>query len=59
MIGFAAERLIEIEVGAVSGAVCGEKNPRLAQRNGCRDRAGRRAAWAEKALTAVIQVAYV
>ena len=39
MIGFAAERLMELEVGAVTGAGFGEKNPsRLAQRNGCRDR---------------------
>ena len=39
MIGFAAERLMEPEVGAVTGAACGEKDPaRLAQRNGCRDR---------------------
>ena len=39
MIGFAAERLMELEVGAVTGAGCGEKDPgRRAQRNGCRDR---------------------
>lgn len=35
MIGFAAERLMELEVGAVTGAGYGEKDPaRLAQRNG-------------------------
>ena len=39
MIGFAAERLMELEVGAVTGAGFGEKTPsRLAQRNGYRDR---------------------
>lgn len=39
MIGFAAERLMELEVGAVTGAVYGEKNPaRRVQRNGYRDR---------------------
>jgi putative transposase len=39
MIGFAAERLMELEVGAATGAGYGEKNPlRMAQRNGYRDR---------------------
>ena len=39
MIGFAAERLMELEVGAATGAAYGEKDPgRKAQRNGYRDR---------------------
>jgi transposase-like protein len=39
MIGFAAQRLMELEVEGQTGAGYGEKNPgRLAQRNGYRDR---------------------
>jgi len=84
MIGFAAQRLMELEVGGLTGAGYGEKNPdRLAQRNGYRERdwetrAGtvelripklRKGSYfpgfleprrlAEKALTAVIQEAYI
>ena len=35
MIGFAAQRLMELEVGALTGATPGDHSPeRLAQRNG-------------------------
>src|SRR5919206_4693221 len=84
MIGFAAHRLMELEVEGLTGAAYGEKSrERLAQRNGYRDRtwetrAGtvelripklRKGSYfpgfleprrvAEKALTAVIQEAYI
>lgn len=39
MIGFAAQRLMELEVGGLTGAARGEKSPeRLEQRNGYRER---------------------
>jgi transposase-like protein len=84
MIGFAAQRLMDLEVSGMTGAGYGEKNPDwLAQRNGYRERdwetrAGtvelripklRKGSYfpgfleprrlAEKALTAVIQEAYI
>src|SRR5215207_6129262 len=84
MIGFAAQRLMELEVGSLTGAGYGEKSAeRLAQRNGYRDRIWETRAGtielripklrtgsyfpgfleprrvAEKALTAVIQEAYI
>ena len=84
MIGFAAQRLMELEVSELTGAAYGEKSAeRLAQRNGYRGRdwqtrAGtvelqipklRKGSYfpgfleprrmAEKALTAVIQEAYI
>lgn len=84
MIGFASQRLMEMEVGTLTGAGYGQKSPdRLAQRNGYRardweTRAGtvelqipklRKGTYfpgfleprrmAEKALTAVIQEAYI
>src|SRR5512147_427427 len=84
MIGFAAQRLMELEVEGQTGAGYGEKHPeRLAQRNGYRDRIWETRAgavelripklrkrsyfpgfleprrMAEKALTAVVQEAYV
>ena len=84
MIGYGAQRLMELEVGGLAGAGYGEKSPeRLVQRNGYRERdwetrAGtvelripklRKGSYfpffleprrlAEKALTAVIQEAYI
>ena len=84
MISFAATRLMELEVGALTGAAHGKKDPnRLAQRNGYRGRGWETRAgtvelripklrkgsyfpgfleprrMAEKALTAVIQEAYI
>jgi putative transposase len=45
MIGFAAERLMELEIGGLTGASYGEKSAeRLMQRNGDREHDGRRRA---------------
>jgi len=38
MIGFAAQRLMELEVAGLTGAAYGEKNTERAQRNGSRER---------------------
>ena len=44
MIAFATARMMEMEVGALTGAAFGQKSrDRLVQRNGYRDRTGRRA----------------
>jgi hypothetical protein len=44
MIGFAAQRLMELEVEGLTGATYGEKSQdRLVQRNGYRDGSGRHA----------------
>ena len=43
MIGFATQRLRELEVEGLTGAPYGEKSHRLVQRNGYRDRSGRHA----------------
>ena len=84
MIGFAAQRLMDLEVGSLTGAGYGEKSgDRLVQRNGYRDRDWETRAGtvelriprlrtgsyfpafleprrlAEKALTAVVQEAYI
>ena len=47
MIGFAAQRLMELDVESLTGAAHGARDPdRINHRNGHRDRSGRRApAW--------------
>ena len=52
MIGFTAARLMELEVGTLTGAGYGEKSPeRLVQRNGYRDRA-----WETRAGTVELRI---
>jgi putative transposase len=52
MIGFAAQRLMELEVEVQSGAAYGEKSPgRFVQRNGHRDRA-----WETRAGTVELRI---
>ena len=54
MIGFAAERLMELEVGSRTGAGYGEKTAdRLVQRNGYRDRD-----WETRVVSAFIATAF-
>ena len=54
MIGFAAERLMELEVGSRTGAEYGEKTAdRLVQRNGYRDRD-----WETRVVSAFIATAF-
>ena len=44
MVGFAAQRLMELEVESLTGAAHGERSPeRINHRNGYRERTGRRA----------------
>ena len=52
MIGFAARRLMELEVSALTNAAWGEKSPaRLVRRNGYRDRD-----WATRAGTVALRI---
>ena len=52
MLGFAAERLMELDVGSKTGAAWGEKSgERLAQRNGYRDRV-----WETRAGTIALRI---